>query len=159
MAAVEDHRPNRIPWPPLIYLAAVGAGLGFHRLYPLPWFEDPMADVLQGIGVILAAAAVSLDLWSMALFRKHKTTILPHRAADSLIIEGPFSWSRNPIYLGNTALVAAAGLFFGTPWLIVLALIAAVITQKLAIEREEKHLASKFGAAWTAYEARVRRWL
>ena len=80
----------------------------------------------------------------------------PTVAASNLITTGPFAWSRNPIYVGNTVLVIAAGLLFGKLWLILLAPVAAYVTQKLAIEREEKHLAAKFGKEWQDYAARVR---
>jgi protein-S-isoprenylcysteine O-methyltransferase Ste14 len=96
---------------------------------------------------------------TFATFRKHKTTIMPNQAATNLITTGPFAWSRNPIYLANTALVLGAGLYFENLWLVGLAFVAALITQKLAIEREEKHLAAKFGAAWEGYAARVRIWV
>ena len=67
--------------------------------------------------------------------------------------------SRNPIYVANTLLVAGAGLLFGMVWLVIAALAAAVLTQKLAIEREERHLAARFGQAGTDYAARTPRWL
>ena len=85
-----------------------------------------------------------------------------HPAASrrhALITDGPFAQSRNPIYVGNTLLVAGAGLLFGVAWLIPAALAGAVLTQKLAIEREERHLAPRFGPAWEDYRARTPRWL
>jgi protein-S-isoprenylcysteine O-methyltransferase Ste14 len=152
-------RPNRIPWPPIIYLTSVLAGILLQRVLPLPWFEDSTARMLSTIGLLLALVAIGFDLWAMVLFQKHKTTILPNQGATRLITTGPFSWSRNPIYLGNTMLTAAVGLYFGNAWLIILAPIAAYVTQKLAIEREEIHLAAVFGTSWHDYARKVRRWL
>ncbi len=156
---MQDDRPNRLPWPPMIYLTAtvVGVILGYYR--PLPWTQGSPSTVLQGLGAGLALAALLLDLTTVKTFRDHKTTIMPHKGATHLITSGPFAWSRNPIYVANTMLVLAAGFFFANTWLLILAPIAAVLTQKLAIEREEKHLARLFGAEWTTYAARVRRWL
>ncbi len=71
----------------------------------------------------------------------------------------PFSKSRNPIYVANTLLVLGAGLLFGILWLVIAALLAAFATQKLAIEREERHLAARFGPDWRAYAAQTPRWL
>jgi protein-S-isoprenylcysteine O-methyltransferase Ste14 len=156
---MESNRPNRIPWPPIIYLAAVLVGLLLSVNVPLPWFEGLFARALQGLGVILGLGALLMDVVAVNVFRSHQTTILPHRGASRLITTGPFAWSRNPIYVGNTVLVVAAGLCFGKAWLILLAPVAAFITQKLAIEREEKHLSQLFGAAWETYARRVRRWL
>lgn len=111
------------------------------------------------MGGVLALTAIAIDITTFMAFRKHKTTVMPNKAATNLITTGPFAWSRNPIYVANTALVLGAGLYFGNLWLVVFAFVAAFVTQKLAIEREEKHLAGKFGAAWEAYAARVRRWV
>ena len=111
------------------------------------------------LGVFLMAAGIALDLATMLAFRRHQTTVLPHRGATRLITDGPFRFSRNPIYVGNTLLVAGAGLAFGVAWLIPAALAGAVATGRLAIAREEQHLALRFGAAWSAYAARTPRWL
>jgi protein-S-isoprenylcysteine O-methyltransferase Ste14 len=153
---MQNDRPNILPWPPIIYLTTALLGVLAQRAVPLPWFSSELIKVL---GAALAIAALSLDVATFATFRKHKTTIMPNQAATNLITTGPFAWSRNPIYVANTALVMGAGLYFGNLWLVGLAFVAALITQKLAIEREEKHLAAKFGAAWKTYAERVRRWL
>jgi protein-S-isoprenylcysteine O-methyltransferase Ste14 len=154
-----ENRPNRIPWPPIIYLAAVVLGLALDRQWPLPWLESRLATVALILGVALGAGALLLDVIAFKVFRDHQTTILPHRGASRLITTGPFAWSRNPIYVGNTALVIAAGLVLGSLWFLLLAPVAALVTQKLAIEREEKHLAQMFDAEWEAYATRVRRWM
>jgi protein-S-isoprenylcysteine O-methyltransferase Ste14 len=153
---MQEDRPNTIPWPPIIYLGAALLGVLAQRVIPLPGLGGA---VFQILGALLAIAALSLDVATFFTFRKHKTTIMPNQAATNLITTGPFAWSRNPIYVANTALVLGAGLYFGNFWLVGLAFVAALMTQKLAIEREERHLAAKFGAEWETYVARVRRWI
>jgi len=152
-------RPNTIPWPPLLYAGAALVALGLQALLPLPWPGGPWAAVLAMAGVFLAAAGIALDLATMLAFRRHQTTVLPNRGATRLITDGPFRFSRNPIYVGNTLLVAGAGLIFGVAWLIPAALAGAFATSKLAIVREEQHLALRFGQAWSDYAARTPRWL
>ena len=71
---------------------------------------------------------------------------------------------RNPlgakaIYLGNTLMMIGIGLASGILWFILLGLVAAFATQKLAIEREERHLDQKFGKRWRDYSKKVRRWI
>jgi protein-S-isoprenylcysteine O-methyltransferase Ste14 len=152
-------RPNSIPWPPIIYLTAVVTGLAIGTVAPLPWVQPPLEAFLQAIGGILAISALGIDLITLQAFRRAQTTILPHRGASKLITDGPFAWSRNPIYVANTLLVFSTGLFFGKPWLIVFAFLGAYATQKLAIEREERHLEELFGQAWIHYKESVRRWI
>lgn len=158
MTLPED-RPNRIPWPPLIFGGLALFALGLHWLVPLPWPEGVTRLVLELIGLCCLLVALVLDVTAALAFRRHRTTILPHRAASALITGGPFAWTRNPIYAANTLLVSGAGLLFGIGWLVLAAVLGAALTQKLAIEREERHLAARFGQDWQDYASRTPRWL
>lgn len=152
-------RPNSIPWPPLIYLAAIAASVALAIWIPLPWFGPPLADILFAMGIIAMAAAVALDFYAMKTLHDHKTTIMPNRASSHVVTKGPYAFTRNPIYVGNTLVMIGGGLVAGVVWFLPLALIAAFITQKLAIEREEKYLGAKFGKFYRDYRKKVRRWL
>jgi protein-S-isoprenylcysteine O-methyltransferase Ste14 len=88
-----------------------------------------------------------------------KTTLNPNGIPAHLITSGPFSVSRNPLYLANTLLLVAVGLIGGMGWFVLMAIVAAFATTKLAIEREEKVLAEKFGKRYRDYAKRVRRWI
>ena len=152
-------RPNTIPWPPILYGLAVIAGFLLQRYIPLPWFPLFTAEYLFMLGIIMVLAGLAIDISAMLALRKHKTTAMPHKAASQLVTTGPFSFSRNPIYLGNTILTFGLGFVFGNVWLFVTGLAAALITNRLAIKREEAHLKAKFGTAWRKYATRVRRWI
>jgi protein-S-isoprenylcysteine O-methyltransferase Ste14 len=147
-------RPNTIPWPPLIFIGMAAIAIALGRIWPLGVDWSP----LKYIGAAMLLLGIAIEVWSFFSFRKHQTTIMPNKGAERLITSGPFAHSRNPIYLANTFLVSGAGFFFDNLWLIPSALIAALLTQELAIKREEKHLAIKFGEAWTDYTRRVSRW-
>jgi protein-S-isoprenylcysteine O-methyltransferase Ste14 len=154
-----EERPNRFPWPPVVYVIAIALAVILHWLLPLPWFGSPFADFLFAIGILVALAALAIDFAAMRTLSRARTTILPHRGSEHLVIAGPYSFTRNPIYLGNTMLMIAAGLVFGMVWFLLLAPVAAFVTQKLAIEREEQHLALRFGKKYRDYQKRVRRWI
>jgi protein-S-isoprenylcysteine O-methyltransferase Ste14 len=134
--------------------AALAAWLA-GRALPLPW---PALSGLALLGWAVIAAGLALDLWAMAVMTRRRANILPHRAATALVTEGPFAWSRNPIYLGNTLLLTGCGLAFGNAWFLAGAAAAAAAVTVLAIRREEAHLAARFGDAWAAYAARTARW-
>jgi protein-S-isoprenylcysteine O-methyltransferase Ste14 len=156
----ETHAPpSRFPWPPLVYLSAVAVAIILQWLLPLPWIGSPLSDLLFALGWLMAAGAVAIDIAAMRAMSKAKTTILPHRAAAHLVTEGPFAISRNPIYLGNTALMVAIGFIAGSLWFVILAPVAAVATTFLAIRPEERHLFERFGKRYRDYQKKVRRWI
>ena len=156
MALDLENRPNRVPWPPLIGAAALALAWLAQRAYPLGLGLAPGA---RWLGWALIAAGVGLDLWAIATLRRAKTNILPHRAAGRLVTGGPFAFTRNPIYLGNTVALVGVGGAANSLWFVVAAIAAAAIVEGLAIRREETHLALRFGREWLDYAARVPRWL
>ena len=148
-------RPNTLPWPPMIYGGLAIAGMLLQSYMPLPWPLPAMGL----LGTVMFLVGIATDIGTMALFIRRKANILPHKAATTLITDGPFRYSRNPIYVGNTLMLAGAGIAFSSLWLVLAALIAAVLVHYLAIRREERHLAAKFGNDWNEYAGRTPRWL
>jgi protein-S-isoprenylcysteine O-methyltransferase Ste14 len=148
--------PNTVPWPPIIFGASALAAVILGRLLPIhisaPW-EFRLA------GVAGASLGLLLDVSAMLAMRRHHANILPHRPATALVVTWPFSFSRNPIYLGNTLMFVSAAFAFDNAWFLPLAVIAVALVTKLAIEREELHLNASFGGPWRAYSTRVPRWL
>ena len=72
---------------------------------------------------------------------------------------GPFSFTRNPIYVGNATLMAGVGVAFGNLWVVFLGVVFALAVDRLSIRREERQRAARFGQEWIDYASRVPRWL
>lgn len=151
-----ETRPNRLPWPPIIYALGILAAVLFNALWPagfgLPWSWRAIGLGIMGLGL-------GLDLLSIFTLVRHKTTFRPDQGTAHLVTSGPYALSRNPIYLGNTIAFAGAALAFDALWLLIVLPFVTIAVQKLAIEREEKHLAVVFGGTWEAYRRTVRRWV
>ncbi|ABD08979.1 Isoprenylcysteine carboxyl methyltransferase [Rhodopseudomonas palustris HaA2] len=156
MTVSETSRPNRLPWPPMLLTLAALASIGLGVVAPL---TVPRAQAVVLIGYAIAGLGLAVDLWAILTMRRARTNILPHRAADRLVTWGPFRFSRNPIYLANAWLLIGIGTAFGNGWFIVFALLSAVAVDRLAIRREERHLAIKFGNDWIEYSSKTPRWL
>lgn len=152
-------KPNTIPWPPIIVACAISAGFALHAFYPLPWLPGVASELAFGLGLLVAAVAIAIIISTVRTLAKHNTTVHPTKSASKLVISGPFSFSRNPIYLANVCLIFAVGLLYGSVWMFVVAILAGIATQKLAIEREEAHLEHRFGRAWRHYRKTARRWI
>src|SRR6516165_11152901 len=137
-------RPNSMPWPPIIYLATIAVSVLLNVFYPLPWFRQPLSGILFVLGWLMIVTFVALNISAIRAMRRAGTTVRPDRGTDHLVTDGPFSFTRNPLYLAGTLLVLGTGLVSGIVWFLLLALLAAFAVQKLTIEREERHLQARF---------------
>jgi protein-S-isoprenylcysteine O-methyltransferase Ste14 len=145
--------------PPLLFLAVFAAGYVLNRLIPIGGEVQTPTRSLVLAGYVLIGLAVALGLWCVGFFIRSRTTVIPHGTPSSLIQRGPYSFTRNPIYLamilaylGGTAVVAAA-------WCIPLLLIPLLYVEDRVIPHEEAALTRQFGQEYLDYRHRVRRWL
>ncbi|TIM25994.1 MAG: isoprenylcysteine carboxylmethyltransferase family protein, partial [Mesorhizobium sp.] len=118
-----DHQPNPgqpkpgfIPWPPLIYLAAIAVSIALGLLYPLPWIGGLLGDILFAAGWVALFGVVALWFTAIRTMIRAKTTLHPNAVPDHLVTSGPFAVSRNPIYLANTLLMIGVALISGNVW-------------------------------------------
>jgi protein-S-isoprenylcysteine O-methyltransferase Ste14 len=150
-----DNPGVRIP-PPLFYAAAVVGGWLLDRWCSLPVGVDSVrpvfASLLLGGFLLLMGSAITS-------FRRRRTSVLPFRPATTLVIAGPYRYTRNPMYLGAALLVLALGFWLNTWWPILLLIPTLVIIQRYVIGREEGYMRRRFGAEYDAYTRQVRRWI
>ena len=97
--------------------------------------------------------------WALWLFARHETGLLPGQETRTIIAEGPFRISRNPLYVGLLAGYVGVALLLPTVWGLALLPGAVVLLLWGAIRPEERYLHARFGAAYDDYARRVRRWL
>jgi protein-S-isoprenylcysteine O-methyltransferase Ste14 len=152
-------RASMIPLPPLIYLIALIAGVLLGVFVPLPWLVGLLGEILVAVGWIGILGAAALWFSAIRAMRRVGTTLNPNGTPAHLLTGGAFGVSRNPLYLGNTLLLVGISLITGNVWTLLMAVVAALLTQKLVIEREERVLAQQFGKKYRDYAKRVRRWI
>ncbi|PWW03648.1 protein-S-isoprenylcysteine O-methyltransferase Ste14 [Hoeflea marina] len=148
-------RPNSIPWPPLLLVLFGAAAIAAFAALPLPL----VFHLSRLLGAVLILAGLAVDFWAMRSLQQAHTTILPHRGSNHLVTEGPFRFSRNPIYVANLLLLAGIGLATGNGWFIVVMPFDALAMHYLAVLREERHLLAQFGYRYENYCRKVRRWI
>ena len=142
--------------PPLIYVAGFVLGLALERFLPvlvLPKIPSRVAALLCiAVGVTIAA-------WSVGLFRREHTSFVPIKPTTTLVIYGPYRFTRNPMYLGLVCVYLGIALWFGIFWALILLPAVMALIQRYVIIREEQYLERKFGGAYLKYKADVRRWI
>jgi len=142
--------------PPLLYGAAVVIGLLLHLVFPLHILSTPLA---RWIGVVCVLVSLPLALATFRVLSRAHTPVDPMKSTTALVTEGPFRYSRNPIYLALTLLYLGVALLINALWILLLVVPAVLVLRYGVIAREEAYLTRKFGDAYRQYTAQVRRWL
>jgi protein-S-isoprenylcysteine O-methyltransferase Ste14 len=142
--------------PPLIFIIVFVAGLQLQRLFP-------GIDIPKVIGRLISPAcfvvSVILAASSFTMFLRAHTSPLPIKPTSALVTNGPYRFSRNPMYLSLVLLYVGLALWLDIFWVLVLVPVVIIAVQYLVIVREERYLERKFGQEYLFYKARVRRWL
>jgi protein-S-isoprenylcysteine O-methyltransferase Ste14 len=131
-------------------------GVGLDHLVHLPRFPGLAAEM---VGSVLLSAGFALRVWATWHFYQRKMRVIVLEPQSDLVTDGPFRFSRNPLYLGgNLFMFLGAALALGSSGGVLLTLIGLIPTDVM-IRREERQLEARFGDAWRTYVSRVRRWL
>jgi protein-S-isoprenylcysteine O-methyltransferase Ste14 len=153
--AVSDSPGVHVP-PPFFFVTAIGAGLLLHRAVPLPIGGGTPRIILAWACV---AAFAGLLVAAVTSFWRRRTTVIPNRPANTLVVAGPYRFTRNPMYVAMTLLTTALGLWMNTWWIVLLLIPTLVVIDRYVIAHEEAYLRRRFGADYEAYLDRVPRWL
>ena len=92
-------------------------------------------------------------------FRQHHTVVDPRGDVTRLVTDGPFRFTRNPMYLSLMILYIGGTLAFTLSWGVVWLVPVFLALRYGVIAREEQYMKGKFGDEYDAYTRRVRRWL
>jgi protein-S-isoprenylcysteine O-methyltransferase Ste14 len=96
---------------------------------------------------------------ALRAFRKAGTNVETPKPATALVTGGIYARSRNPMYVSLLLLFAAVAVLADSAWFGLLLVIYVLMLRFGVIAREERYLERKFGGAYGAYRAHVRRWL
>ncbi len=147
----------KIP-PPLVALVIgmamwFAAGLG-------PILELPLAVRIAAL-LIIALAGGAIALAGDMAFKRAKTTINPLKPqnATALVTSGVYRYTRNPMYVGLALVVLGWAAFLGSAVALLGPVVFVAYITRFQITPEERVLSAKFGADFSAYTSRVRRWL
>jgi protein-S-isoprenylcysteine O-methyltransferase Ste14 len=141
--------------PPTIFLIALVSLVILHLFIPFLHFNIFWLKIL---GCILIMGGISITLWADSIFKKHNTTVKPFEESNTLIDEGPFRFSRNPMYLGMASILFGISLILQSAAPFIISLLFIIIVDKNFIVVEEKALETKFGSKFIAYNRKVRKW-
>ena len=144
--------------PPLILIIVGGIAWGVDWLVPNWRLSIGGTETLTGL---LTGAALTLMLAAAWSIIRHQTTINPMHPERTtyLVTQGPFRYTRNPIYLADALLLAAWLVWLGNMLSVLVLPLFVIYITRFQIQSEERALALKFGEDYRGYCRRVRRWV
>ena len=143
--------------PTVWFLAAIVFAAFMQLVFP--FFTAVKGGLRFGGGILFLAAGIVLNLAADGLFKKKGTAVRTDLKPSSLIVSGPFMFTRNPMYLGMAFALAGIAFILGAfgPFLSVPAFM--FLMDRLYIPHEEKTMSARFGKQYAIYKNRVRRWV
>lgn len=126
--------------------------------------SDPVArpsSALRVLEGLLATAGLGVAGAGVAAFRRQRTTVDPRypERATSLVANGVYRWTRNPMYLGFTSVATGAAAALGSPLALLGPGLLALYLDRVQIPAEEQALRDRFGESFASYSRTVCRWL
>jgi protein-S-isoprenylcysteine O-methyltransferase Ste14 len=143
--------------PPVWIVIFLVLGLCIDWLFPSREFIDWQC---YQVAIVLFAVGLFIVLWCGRLFRQRGTEILPHSPTNKLLMtDGPYTFSRNPMYLGMTLVLLGVAFFIGTIPMFVVPAAFFCLIDFVFIPFEEAKMLRQFGDQYADYKRRVRRWI
>lgn len=142
--------------PPRIALTLLGGAIALHYLTPeREWlhFSQPIP------GALVAALGFIVMMWGWGLFQKTDTALLPTAKSTTFVIQGPFRWTRNPMYLGMVLILLGTAILLGTLSAFLAPVAFFMAINQVFIPYEEEDMEATFGEDYLNYKKRVRRWI
>ena len=144
--------------PPFIFLGFLVAATVLEVIAPLPSL-GAHAIVRYVAGAALALGGFVVIGLGARRFFAAGTNIPPNLPTTTLVVDGIYGRTRNPLYLGSTLVYLGLSVAAGSLWAFVLLVPLLWVINMGVVAREELYLEHKFGDAYRAYKARVRRWV
>jgi protein-S-isoprenylcysteine O-methyltransferase Ste14 len=142
--------------PPRIALTLVLAAAALQFVTRSLWPAVP-ASVYAGVMLSVLGFCIMLRAWW--LFRSAQTAICPTAATTSLVTDDIYRVTRNPMYLGIVLMLLGLAVSTGGVFFYAAAVCFFAIVNHVFCRYEELQLQQQFGASFSRYARRVRRWL
>lgn len=122
-----------------------GAALAAAFLFAHPVWSGDVHEVLEFIGFCLVVVCVGGRMWSILYVGSKKNL--------HLVTSGPYSVTRNPLYLFSTIGAVGVGLIYGSFVAALLLGLLAYAVFMITATKESQHLQTIFGSEYAAYAA------
>ena len=147
---------KRIIFPPVWMAFGLVTIFALNEFLPGPRFTGVGAQVAGGIFILLGLILLVI---AGGLFKQAGTDLVPFKNVSALVTTGVYRVTRNPMYLGMTAVLLGTAITVGAVTALLIPAVFMIIIQFRFILPEEVMLRRIFPEDFPAYCSRVRRWV
>ena len=146
---------NKIP-PPIVTLF-----FGLCIYLSRPYFPEFSFSILNTLSTISFVLGITVFATAVSSFKRQNTTVNPIsiEKASSLVVNGVFKYSRNPMYLGMLFILLGLTFKFNLIGGLLFTSIFMIFISIFQIKPEEAAMEKLFDQEWKDYIKNVRRWL
>ena len=146
---------NKIP-PPIVTLF-----FGLCIYLSRPYFPEFSFSILNSLSTISFVLGITVFATAVSSFKRQNTTVNPIsiEKASSLVVNGVFKYSRNPMYLGMLFILLGLTFKFNLIGGLLFTSIFMIFISIFQIKPEEAAMEKLFDQEWEDYIKNVRRWL
>jgi protein-S-isoprenylcysteine O-methyltransferase Ste14 len=152
----EEDRPGVPIAPPLLFVFPIVASLVLEWFVPTTFAQGAFRWIL---GPIFLVAGLALNIGGFVTQKRAGTDPIPFNPSTRIVSNGPYCFSRNPMYIGFALCTLGIAILVDCVWMLLAVPIGLVLIDRLVIAREERYLERKFGEEYLSYKNRVRRWI
>jgi len=142
-------------YPPVLAGALLLGTLVLHFILP----EERAVGWYQVIGLVVVAAGAGVSCFAAAIFQARETTKDPYGKPTAFVVQAPYAWTRNPMYLGLATALMGLAIFFASIAMLLAPAVFFAVIDRMVIPQEEEKMERLFGQDYVAYKDRVRRWI
>jgi protein-S-isoprenylcysteine O-methyltransferase Ste14 len=155
---------NVVSFPPIIFLFSMNLAftIAMSNMYHYQIYQVPVIlNIFRSkpIGIILILVSLIIFYISIKQFNKHSEDPIPTSPSNLIIINGIYSYTRNPMYLALLLMQIGIGMLLSVIHIVMFTVLTYLILKYFVIFPEEKYLEDKFGDIYVRYKKSVNRWI
>jgi len=136
-----------LPWA----VSLIGPRYGWGEAAPAAW---------NTVGLAVVAAGLATYGWCLAFhYLTYDEAVDLGFDPPHLVVDGPYQYSRNPMYVAGLSAWLGWTVFYGSPAVLVALVLLWAVFSFRVIPSEERQLQAIFAEEYAAYKASVHRWL
>ena len=143
--------------PPILLVLCIPLMILLNYLSPIvAIISSPIGYIL---GFVLVLSGSYLTLYAVGRFRSVHTPIRPFVKSTTLVVDGPYRFTRNPMYVGFIMVLTGIATALGSisPYLVVM-LFARVMHTEYVL-KEEPFMEELFGNEYILFKKQTKRWI